>query len=102
MPYYLIFKGISERMKRSFKKHNIKLYHKAGETLRQKLVHLKDKLQDEEKCGVVYKAKCKVCGEWYIEKQEERCMKEYVNIRNQSATMTPNPLLVNTQNGQAT
>ena len=46
LPY---IKGISERMERSFKKHNIKLYHKAGETLRQKLLHPKDKLCDEEK-----------------------------------------------------
>ena len=50
LPY---MKGVSERLQRSFKKRNISLYHKAGQTLRQLLVHPKDKMEPQEQCGVV-------------------------------------------------
>ena len=53
-------------MQRSFKKRNINLYHKAGQTLRQMLVHPKDKVMPNEQCGVVYETECQVCGERYI------------------------------------
>ena len=59
-------KGVSERLQRSFKKRNISLYHKAGQTLRQLLVHPKDKMEPQEQCGVVYEHGCGVCGEVYI------------------------------------
>ena len=38
LPY---IRGVSERLKRCYKKRNINLYHKAGQTLRQVLVHPK-------------------------------------------------------------
>ena len=63
LPYV---KGVSERLKRVFKKNDINLYHKAGTTLRQLLVHPKDKLEKQEQCGVVYEIDCNVCGEAYI------------------------------------
>ncbi len=63
LPYV---KGVSERLQRCFKKHNISLYHKAGQTLRQSLVHPKDKMKPEEQCGIVYETECQVCGDIYI------------------------------------
>ena len=45
---------------------NINLYHKAGQTLRQVLVHPKDKMTPKEQCGVVYETECQVCGDRYI------------------------------------
>ena len=63
LPY---IKGVSERLQRSFKKRNINLYHKAGQTLRQSLVHPKDTMQPHEQCGVVYETGCQVCGEVYV------------------------------------
>ena len=60
LPY---IKGVSERLQRSFKKRNINLYHKAGQTLRQLLVHPKDKMKPQEQCGVVYETECNMCGE---------------------------------------
>ena len=63
LPY---IKGVSERLRRTFQKQNINLYHKAGTTLRQMLVHPKDKLKPSEQCGAVYQLECQVCQEKYI------------------------------------
>ena len=40
-------KGVSERLQR-----NINLYHKAGQTFRQVLVHPKDTMKPIEQCGI--------------------------------------------------
>ena len=59
-------KGISERLKRVFKKHGVSLYSKAGQTIRQSLVRPKDPLDPPEQCGVIYQTDCDVCGEIYV------------------------------------
>ena len=42
--------------------HNIQLFYKAGYTFRNAVVCLKDPLDPEEKCCVVYEVKCEECG----------------------------------------
>lgn len=80
LPY---IKGVSERLQRCFQKRQINLYHKAGQTLRQVLVHPKDKMKPSEQCGVVYQADCQVCGDSYIG-ETERSLGERVDEHEKS------------------
>ena len=59
-------RGVTERLQRVFKKHNISLYPKAGFTIRNAVVRPKDPLDPQEQCGVVYKCQCEICGETYV------------------------------------
>ena len=63
LPY---MKGMTERLQRAYKKHNISLYSKAGFTIRNALVSPKDPLDHSERCGVIYECACDVCGERYV------------------------------------
>ncbi|XP_078614276.1 uncharacterized protein LOC144883555 [Branchiostoma floridae x Branchiostoma japonicum] len=67
LPY---MKGVTERLKRAFAKHNVSLYSKPGYTLRNALVRPKDPLLPSEKCGVIYKVACEECGEVYVGETE--------------------------------
>ena len=50
LPY---MKGITERLQWEFNKHDIKLYSKAGYTVRDAMVSLKHPLEKHEQCGVI-------------------------------------------------
>ena len=58
--------GITERIRRVMKKHGITTPARPHRTLRQTLVHPKDKVKDEDKCGVVYHIPCLSCSQVYI------------------------------------
>ena len=58
--------GVTERVRRVMKKHGITTPAKPYRTLRQILVHPKDKVADEDKCGVVYHVPCSSCPQVYI------------------------------------
>jgi len=58
--------GVSERLRRVYKKHGISLYSKAGFTVRNAVVSPKDPLDKDEQCGVIYQCACDVCGDLYI------------------------------------
>ena len=63
LPY---IKGLSEHLQRTFKQHNVSIYHKPTNTLRSALTHPKDK-PDPSKCaGIVYDIQCGTCNEHYI------------------------------------
>ena len=64
-------KGVSERLRRVFGKHGISMYSKAGQTIRNVLVRLKDPLEPEEQCGVVYECDCDVCGQIDVGEMED-------------------------------
>ena len=51
-------KGISKRAARVFKKFNISTAMKPHSTLRQVLVHPKDKVKQDKQSGVIYKIPC--------------------------------------------
>ena len=66
--FYLTSKaqGVSDPLERIFRKHNIATAVKPHQTLRQTLVHPKDKKTLNEQSGIVYKIPCKDCDQVYI------------------------------------
>ena len=59
-------KGTSEALSRCFKKHNIDVAMKPHTTIKNMLVHPKDKRELEDKSGVIYKIPCASCEQTYI------------------------------------
>lgn len=59
-------KGTSERIQRIIKPYDLYLSNSASNTLRKQLIHLKDKIATNDKCGVVYKINCVDCQNHYI------------------------------------
>ena len=58
--------NVSERLAKTFRKYGVLSAMKAMNSIRQLLVHPKDKLSKEETSGVVCKIPCKNCNESYI------------------------------------
>ncbi|KAK7925859.1 hypothetical protein WMY93_008169 [Mugilogobius chulae] len=60
--------GLSEKLQRIFRQHDIPVFFKPVNTLRQKLVHPKDKMPTEKQSNVVYSIRCSedCCNEHYI------------------------------------
>ncbi|KAL9971911.1 hypothetical protein ACROYT_G018133 [Oculina patagonica] len=80
-------KGISERLQRAFKSHEVTLIHKPVNSLRSQLVHVKDKTSNLKKCGTVYQVQCEQCNKEYVGETSrllETRMKEHQS-RNSSA-----------------
>ena len=59
-------KGLSEAFNRTQKAHRICMSMKRHTTLRNLLVHLEDKIVDEEKSELVYRTVCMNCDRVYI------------------------------------
>ena len=59
--------GVSEKLKRIFGKHHIPVHFKPTNTLRQRLVHPKDRIPKHNRSNIVYVVPCKEeCSELYI------------------------------------
>ena len=58
--------GVTEKVQRIFRKHNIGSAVKPQTSLRNILVHAKDKQDNEDKAGVVYEIPCQNCDKTYI------------------------------------
>ena len=63
MPYV---KGLSEAFARILKSHGIATANCPHRTLRNFVVHPKDKVKDEEKTELVYRVPCKNCSSSYV------------------------------------
>ena len=63
VPYVHSF---TEKIQRIFTKHRVATVVKPQTTLRQVLVHPKDKVEKQKKAGVVYKIPCRQCEKVYI------------------------------------
>jgi len=63
LPYV---KGTTETLQRIFRSHKVASAVRPHTTLRKLLVHPKDKIPDEKKCGVIYEVPCKNCAQTYI------------------------------------
>ena len=61
-------KGLSESYKNICRKHGIEMYFKGGNTIKDLLVHPKDRDNILQKSGVIYKYKCgrEDCEDEYI------------------------------------
>ena len=69
-PYIVVpyMQGLSESCKNICKKHGVEMYFRGGNTIRDHLVHPKDRDIILQKCGLIYRYKCgRVdCEEEYI------------------------------------
>ena len=84
VPY---IKGISERLQRAFKSHEVTLVHKPLNSLRSQLVRVKDKTENLKKCGTVYHIHCEQCNKEHVGETSpllETQVKEHLS-RNSSA-----------------
>ncbi|KAK7915480.1 hypothetical protein WMY93_011241 [Mugilogobius chulae] len=63
LPY---IRGLTERIQRAMKKHNIHTAVKPYRNIRQLLVHPKDRIENHQKCNVIYEIPCKSCKKTYI------------------------------------
>ena len=59
-------KGISERLQRAFKSHEVTLIHKPVNSLRSQLVRVKDTTVNLKKYGTVYQIHCEKCNKEYV------------------------------------
>lgn len=79
--------GVSEKLKRIFNKHNIPVHFKPGNTLRQKLVHPKDKVPREKQSNVVYAVQCSEdCPDLYIGETKQPLHKRMAQHRRASSS----------------
>ena len=58
--------GVSERIRRIFKKYDLKVAHQPTRKLRNELCRLKDRRPVQERAGVVYKLDCEDCDAKYV------------------------------------
>ena len=58
--------GITERVRRVMRKYRLTAPARPYRTLRQLLVHPKDKIDELQKCGSVYQIDCMSCDKVYI------------------------------------
>ena len=74
IPYIVVpyIKGLSESCKNICRKHGIEMYFKGGNTIKELLIHPKDRNNILQKSGVIYRCKCgRVnCEEEYIRESD--------------------------------
>ena len=63
LPYV---KNVTDTIQRMLKKHNIASAVRPHTTMRKILVHPKDQIKKEHKCGVIYEVPCKNCNQTYV------------------------------------
>ena len=83
IPY---IQGVSEQLRRIFKGHGIPTYFRPVNTLRQLLVHPKDKLDNERTVGPVYHISCEDCPASYIGETERSLKSRFQEHQRPSST----------------
>ncbi|XP_072177261.1 uncharacterized protein [Diadema setosum] len=80
--------GLSEKIRRIFSKHHIPVSFKPTNTLRQMLVHPKDKTPKDQQNNVVYAIQCKddECDELYIGETKQTLAKRMYQHRRASSS----------------
>ena len=83
-PYIVVpyMKGLSETSKNICRKHGINMYFKGGNTIKELLVHPKDRDNILQKSGVIYRYKCgRVdCEDEYIGESGRTFAERFKNI----------------------
>ena len=88
LPY---IQGTSDQLKRVFLKRNISVSFKPHKTIRQILVHPKDKPDKKDICGPIYHIKCdghenQECSKDYIGETERNLKARFMEHRRPSST----------------
>ena len=86
LPY---LKGLTERLAKTFRKFDAKVYYKPINTIRSQLVHPKDKTPRDKKCAVIYQIDCADCEEVYVGETARSLsarVKEHTSTRRASLT----------------
>ncbi|CAI5669152.1 unnamed protein product [Oreochromis niloticus] len=79
--------GVSEKLRRVFSKHDIPVYFRPSNTLRQKLVHPKDKTPKHRLNNVVYAVQCsEECPDLYIGETKQPLHKRMAQHRRATST----------------
>ena len=79
--------GASEKLRRILGKHNIPVYFKPTNTLRQKLVHPIDKIPRQKQSNVVYAVQCcEKCSDLYIGETKQPLHKRMTQHRRVSSS----------------
>lgn len=78
-------KGVSEQLRRTFKRFEVPLYFKPSNTLRQLLVRPKDPLAKEKVVGPVYHIPCEECPASYIGETERSLKARFSEHRRPSS-----------------
>ena len=86
LPY---LKGLTERLAKTFRKFDTKVYYKPINTIRSQLVHPKDKTTIDKKCSVIYQIDCADCDSVYVGETARSLsarVKEHTSTRRASLT----------------
>ncbi|XP_038148866.1 uncharacterized protein LOC119788543, partial [Cyprinodon tularosa] len=79
--------GVSEKLKRIFSKHKIPVHFKPNQTLKQRLVHPKDKTPRPNMSGVVYAVQCsEECSDLYIRETKQPLHRRMAQHRRAAAS----------------
>ncbi|XP_076748497.1 uncharacterized protein LOC112431314 isoform X3 [Maylandia zebra] len=79
--------GVSEKLRRVFSKYDIPVYFRPSNTLRQKLVHPKDKTPKHKLNNVVYAVQCsEECPDFYIGETKQPLHKHMAQHRRATST----------------
>ncbi|KAJ0057566.1 hypothetical protein NL108_009329 [Boleophthalmus pectinirostris] len=79
--------GVSEKLQRIFRQHEIPVYFKTTDTLRQRLVHPKEKTPSHKQSNVLYSIQCSEdCSERYIGETKQLLHKRMYQHRGESSS----------------
>ena len=80
--------GVSEQVKNIFKQYGISVAFKPVNKLRNRLVHVKDKLTRDKQCNLVYGFKCKGpdCTETYVRETKQSLKARFSQHRHPSSS----------------
>ena len=82
--------GVSEKLRRIFNKHQIPVSFKPSNTLRQKLVHPKDRIPHKHKSNLVYAVQCsEECKDLYIGETKNHYTNAWHNTGGQTLQIQP-------------
>lgn len=89
--------GVSERLKNTFKSFGISTSFKPANTLRAKLVHVKDKPPRDKQCNLVYGITCATsdCGEAYVGETKQSLRKRLSQHSTASSNEAQNSAVFN-------
>jgi len=82
--------GFTENLQKKLRTFNVGIVNKKGNTIKQAICHMKQKIPKEQQKNKIYKFNCKDCKSWYIgetgQKMENRTYQHKNDVRNGKET----------------